>query len=118
MKVLLMMIATTLMSGHLAYGASNFQKMACKISRNSKVFNITPTKISVNNQSSGRSVASNKAIRTIHHELGFTKHFNLGDGHQYILHVSNTEEPSEMNDYLIMRSQRGHEIIYPISCQK
>ncbi len=39
-------------------------------------------------------------------------------GDKHTLHIANKNSPSELDDYINIKSRQGHEITYPINCQK
>lgn len=117
MKKILTIILFSAFTIAPAYSAISLKTLSCKASRGAKTFTIDANHISMKQGYEGRSIASQSQVRTVEHELGFTKHFSMGDGNKYILHVKNVEDFSEVEDYLIIRNQSGHEITYPIQCE-
>ena len=63
-----------------------------------------------------RDIASIKNVRTKLTANGFTKSA-LSKGLKHIVHVENIESPNSLNDYMIIRNSKGHEITYPLECQ-
>lgn len=55
------------------------------------------------------------AVRTQKKHLGFTKTLYL-DGHKHRINLQNTNEFSDVNDYLSITSPKGHEMTYPLNC--
>lgn len=63
-----------------------------------------------------RSVASLQAVRTKYMGTGFDK-VAFHQGQKNVIHIENTNSFSEVDDYLLIRSVEGHEMIYPLTCQ-
>lgn len=38
------------------------------------------------------------------------------EGLKYSIHIKNIHSPSEIEDYVAIKNNEGHEIIYPLSC--
>lgn len=96
-----------------------YASIVCHTPRMSKVFNINEQDVKVsivqNDVENGRGIASNANARTLFTSTGYTKvmqHKNL----TVTLHVDDKNNFSELNDYLIVKDQRGHEITYPLTC--
>jgi hypothetical protein len=47
--------------------------------------------------------------------LGFTKTLYI-DGNKHRINIQNTNEFSDVNDYLSITSPKGHEMTYPLTC--
>ena len=84
-------------------------KRAMKISKNSVTF------LNGEEFSYGRKIASSRTARTRTKGLGFKKILKL-DGNKLTIVVKNTKEFSEVDDYMTIRSRKGHEVIYPLIC--
>ncbi len=87
-------------------------KNQIKISKSSIVFHHNP------NDLDSRSIASIsvEGVRTRKSSHGFTK-IIFFEGKKHTIHIKNTSQFSDLNDYITIRSQKGHEILYPLSCQ-
>ncbi len=55
-------------------------------------------------------------VRTMYSASGITKMLSF-EGHQHTIHIENVASPSDMDDYLSIKSPRGHEITYPLTCK-
>ncbi len=64
-----------------------------------------------NNQD--RGIASLSTKNSVN---GLTK-ILLYEGNKYTLHIENFNNFSDLKDYLIIKSSKGHEITYPLICQ-
>ncbi len=65
----------------------------------------------------GRSISSIDQVRTEKRHKGFDKVL-FKDGLKHRIHVDNATEFSEINDYMVITSPKGHEMTYPLSCRK
>lgn len=61
------------------------------------------------------SSISGDSIRTQVKHLGFSKTLYI-DGNKHRINIQNTNEFSEVNDYLSITSPKGHEMTYPLNC--
>ena len=64
-----------------------------------------------------RGLSSNISARTSSTPTGFTKkaYFN---GRLFHLTIQNANQFNEIDDYLSIRTQAGHEITYPVKCSQ
>lgn len=95
----------------------SFAGIICHTPRMSKVFHIDQNKVAVyqNDVKNGREIASTNQARTQYTTTGFSKVMQHL-GHKITLHIEDSKNYSEINDYLVIRDQAGHEITYPINC--
>lgn len=63
-----------------------------------------------------RQLASSLNVKTVLIMDGFTKTASR-EGKQFIVGIKDQNNPSENTDYLIIRDQEGHELLYPLTCQ-
>lgn len=95
------------------------KKVFCKTPRGKRQFTLTANKVifgplkKVNN----RKLASTAIIRESIESKGVNK-IVLFEGHKYSIHIEDLKNFDQVNDYLIIRSKEGHEITYPIHCQR
>lgn len=54
--------------------------------------------------------------RTRYTMKGFKKYFNWNKNRYYI-HIENREDFSEVDDYVVIQNEKGHEITYPLDCK-
>lgn len=100
----------------------SFQAMAditCYTSRMSKKIVIKDSSIAISKpflKDDTRAVASLGSIRTKFLGQGYDK-IAFYQGEKNIIHIENTGKFSEENDYLLIRSAKGHEMTYPLSCE-
>lgn len=120
MKTALLAIATFIISfwAQVSMAAVN-TSISCSTPHMGKVFTITEDKVVFEQDelSASRSVASIQKIRTKKEGNGFTKILSY-ESNKYTIHIANEENFDEVEDYLSIRSEKGHEITYPINCHK
>lgn len=84
-----------------------------------KSFLITKNKVvflKKENDQSKREIASISSMRSRSTMSGFIKELNF-EGDKYLINVSNVAKFSEVDDFMSVRSKKGHEMTYSISCQ-
>jgi hypothetical protein len=92
----------------------------CKTAFGEKSFLIEDGRISFSKEDASgvsRSISSVSAdsVRTHSKHMGFTKTLYI-DGNKHRINVQNTNEFSDVNDYLSITSPKGHEMTYPLTC--
>ena len=113
MKALLILVSMMTMIGAQA-------SIICSTPRMSKAFEIKDEKITFiesNSKESSRRIASINMIRTKYNGSGFTKILNF-EGQKHTIHISDKNKFSELEDYLLIKSRKGHEMTYPLTCKK
>ncbi len=93
--------------------------LTCHTPRKLKAFSISKNSITLFQEKTldpNRSLASLENVNTKIHKGGFTKSL-MFEGIHYKIHINNMDKLSPLEDYLIMRSREGHEIIYPLNCE-
>lgn len=114
------LFATLLTLLTFAAHASDANKMICHTPRLDKAFVVGATQVTFLDETlSGpeRQLASVEGVRTKMIGAGFTKILDF-EGQRHIIHVSNVNSPSQVEDYLVIRSREGHELTYPLDCTK
>ena len=95
-------------------------KMICHTPRIDKAFVVGQTQVTFLDESAEgpeRQLASIEGIRTKISGNGFTKIMDF-EGQRHTIHVANVNSPSQVEDYLVIRSREGHELTYPLDCSK
>lgn len=95
-------------------------QIICTTPRESKVVLIKESAVALSTPEkliNQRTVASVSSVRTKLEGKGFTKIIYL-DGIKHTIHIENQNQFSDVNDYMVMRSQEGHEITYPLTCNQ
>ena len=96
--------------------AEGHGKIECYTPRMKKSFVIFNNKVAfLEETESGRMVASSKSLRTKKKKNGFTKILHHW-GKRHEIHIGDVDKLSELNDYLTIRTNKGHEITYPLTC--
>lgn len=108
---------------YIMLSASNIfaaPQIICTTPRESKVILIKETSVALSTPEkllNKRTVASVSSVRTKLQGKGFTKIIYL-NGIKHTIHIDNKNHFSDLNDYMVLRSQEGHEITYPITCNQ
>ena len=105
----------------LILGQNAFASIVCSSDRMQKDLVISNTSIAFQeyqDSSDSRSIASTnfQSVRTKNINNGFNK-IVFFEGQKHTIHINNVSDFSDVDDYITIRSQKGHEIIYPLSCQ-
>jgi hypothetical protein len=100
--------------------AASESSIVCSTAFGEKTFTINEEKISFHREDEAgiaRSISSvpGDSVRTHKKQNGFTKTMYV-DGHKHRINVQNTNEFSDVNDYLSITSPKGHEMTYPLNC--
>ncbi len=99
--------------------ASKNKEYTCFTPRYSRAFVVKKNTIAFfdpYSQIKSRGIASAIPVRTRYAKKGFTKILFIS-GTKHTIHINNVNAPNELDDYLIMRGKKGHEVTYPINCQ-
>ena len=68
-------------------------------------------------EEAGRSISSIEQVRTERRHKGFDK-LLFKDGLKHRIHIDNADTYSDVDDYMVITSPKGHEMTYPLSCHK
>ena len=101
-----------------SYGAEGV--ITCSTPQERHIIKISEEQVTLIDQSSEqkRSVASNKKeIRTKLIGHGVTK-IMLQDGNKHTIHISDLKSFNRVEDYLSIRSNKGHTMTYPLDCSR
>lgn len=102
----------------LLFSATSLASIECHTPRMNKTFKIEDSRVTFFNDQSiegGREVASVGA-RTRKTQKGFTKILSF-EGRKHTIHINDRNSFSDVNDYMIVRNNKGHEMTYPLSCK-
>ena len=93
--------------------------IVCETAYGEKSFNIEDDRVvfSKENADSGRSISSIDMVRTEKRHKGFDKILNM-NGNKHRIHIENPAQFSDVNDYMVITSPKGHEMTYPLSCRR
>jgi len=118
MKTLIATLITLLSLSTFAALSPSSAKMICHTPRLDKAFVVGATQVTFldeTQQEADRNLASIEGIRTKISGSGFTKIMNF-EGQKHTIHVDDVNSPSQVNDYLVIKSREGHELTYPLDC--
>lgn len=92
--------------------------IVCHTPRSNKVFEIKDTKITFFSEfdSSAKRELASVPSRTKSNETGVTKIVNF-ENQKHTIHIGDTANFSDTEDYIIIKAKSGHEVTYPLSCQ-
>jgi hypothetical protein len=65
----------------------------------------------------GRAISSVDQVRTEKKHQGYDKVLFL-DGLKHRIHIEKASEFSDVEDYMVVTSPKGHEMTYPLNCEK
>ncbi len=104
----------------LIMGQTAFAAIVCSSDRMQKDLVISKSSIAFQehkDSSDSRSIASSNllGVRTKKTAKGFNK-IVFFEGQKHTIHVEDINSFTDVDDYITIRSQKGHEIIYPLSC--
>ena len=93
--------------------------IVCETAYGEKSFHIEDERVvfSKENADSGRSISSIEMVRTEKRHKGFDKILNM-NGNKHRIHIENPANLSDVNDYMVITSPKGHEMTYPLSCRR
>ncbi len=100
----------------LAFSVHAGEGITCSTPRENKVFTIQNDKVAFQEMSGKRSLASQEEVQTVKKGNGMTTSLWM-NGQKHIIHINDLKNFSESEDYIILRSRQGHEVIYPLSCK-
>ena len=91
----------------------------CHTPRMNKIFEVSDTKITFFNEfdSKAKRELASVTSRSKSNSLGVTKIVDF-ENQKHTIHITDMNNFSDVNDYIIIRSRKGHEVIYPLTCEK
>lgn len=103
--------------GGFAHAAEG--NIVCETAYGEKSFHIEDDRVvfSKETANSGRSISSIDMVRTEKRHHGFDKILNM-NGNKHRIHIENPAEFSDVHDYMVITSPKGHEMTYPLSCRR
>lgn len=91
----------------------------CHTPRMNKIFEVSDKKITFFNEfdnNAKRELAS-VTPRSKSNSTGITKTVDF-ENQKHIIHIGDMNSFSDVNDYIIIKSRTGHEVTYPLTCEK
>jgi hypothetical protein len=120
LSTLLGFLGLILMIHTFSSQAATGSRITCSTAFGEKAFTIEENRISFHKEDEAgvsRSISSvgGDLVRTHKKNQGFTKTLYI-DGNKHRINIKNTQEFSELDDYLSITSPKGHEMTYPLNC--
>jgi hypothetical protein len=107
------LLATLLMTASLSYAAPAPIKVKCSTPRSNVVIKINGNNLSLD----GRFPAETVAQRTKINGSAITKIFFVG-GEKHTIHLNDKNNFNELEDFVNIKSRKGHEMTFPLNCKK
>lgn len=117
MKKTIIITLAIITSFSLQARAVFYKEINCQTNRMAKGIKVTPDTVNFFERDFKRELASVPSREQAMTQGSVTRSFNF-EGHKYTLHVENVESFSDVEDYLTISDQKGHEILYPVTCSK
>ena len=91
----------------------------CHTPRMNKIFEVSDRKVTFFNEfdSKAKRELASVASRSKTNNLGVTQVVEF-ENQKHTIHIADMNSFSDVNDYIIIKSRTGHEVIYPINCEK
>lgn len=109
---LLSILTLTLLMGKAAMAAKSKINFKCSSMRKNIEFQIKDNLI----KTEGRTPAQSITGRTSKVGNSVTNHYQIG-GQKFQIHFDDVTNSNEMNTYISIRSDKGHEVTYPLTCK-
>ena len=91
--------------------------IVCHTPRSNKIFKIKDTKVTFFNEfdnSTKRELAS-LISRSKSTEKGMTRIVDF-ENQKHTIHITDTANFSDSEDYIVIKAKSGHEVTYPLTC--
>jgi hypothetical protein len=91
----------------------------CHTPRMNKVFEINENKVTFFNEfdSTAKRELASVVSRARSNQAGVTKIVDF-ENQKHTIYISNLNQFSEVDDYIIIKAKSGHEVTYPLTCEK
>jgi len=91
----------------------------CHTPRMNKIFEVSDKRVTFFNEfdSKAKRELASVVSRSKSNDMGVTKVVEF-ENQKHTIHIANMNSFSDVNDYIIIRSRSGHEVTYPLSCEK
>ncbi|EQC45691.1 hypothetical protein [Bacteriovorax sp. Seq25_V] len=106
------LLTFTLLLTNLSVFAAPVMKVECKTARENFIVKIKDNNLTID----GRYPAQTMAQRTRDLGKGVEKIFYLS-GEKHTIHIGDKNKFSELNDFIAIKSRKGHEVTFPLNCQ-
>lgn len=90
----------------------------CHTPRMNKVFEINHDKVTFFNEFDSEAKRELASVQSFSKDIqqGYTKTLDF-ENQKHVIHISNLNDFSDTNDYIIIKSNKGHEVTYPLTCK-
>ena len=91
--------------------------IVCHTPRMNKIFEVSDKKVTFFSEfdSHAKRELASVTSRSKSSAGGITKFVDF-EQQKHIIHISDMNSFSDVNDYIIVKSKQGHEVTYPITC--
>ncbi len=109
------LVFTFLMAISFASNAS----ILCHTPRMNKIFEIKDNRITFYNEFDAKAKRELASVNALAQKdgNGFTNTVDF-ENQKHVIHISNLNEFSDFNDYIIIKAKTGHEVTYPLTCSR
>ncbi len=93
--------------------------IVCHTPRMNKIFEVNGKKITFFNEfgSQNKRELASVLAKTKSNDKGVTNTVSF-ENQKHIIHIADENALSDLNDYIIIKSRNGHEVTYPLTCEK
>jgi len=90
----------------------------CHTPRMNKIFEIKDNRVTFFNEfdSTAKREVASVLSRSKPNSEGLTKVVDF-ENYKHTIHISNSKEFSDVNDYIVIKAKTGHEVTYPLTCE-
>lgn len=91
----------------------------CHTPRMNKIFEVSDKKVTFFNEfdSHTKRTLASVTSRSKNENMGVTRVVQF-ENQKHTIHIANMNSFSDVNDYIIIKSKTGHEVTYPLSCER
>ena len=93
--------------------------LICHTPRMNKIFEVSGKKVTFFNEfdSQNKRELASVMAKTKSNDKGVTNTVSF-ENQKHIIHIADENALSDLNDYIIIKSRTGHEVTYPLTCEK
>ena len=91
----------------------------CHTPRMNKIFEVSDKKVTFFNEfdSHAKRTLASVTSRSKNENMGVTRVVQF-ENQKHTIHIADMNSFSDVNDYIIIKSKTGHEVTYPLSCER
>lgn len=103
----------------LTFNTDAEASVLCHTPRMNKIFEVSDKKVTFYNEFDSRAKRELASVtgRSKPSENGLTKVVDF-ENQKHTIHISDMNNFSDVNDYIIIKSRTGHEVTYPLTCER